>query len=274
VVTDHPELLDYPTGGSAGGTLQLDSDLELPDWYTGFDIHLQPGGIWSSRQAARIYELGAALVMLGDNDDYAFHESFARTGVPPRDYRNVVDLGCGFGKSTRPIKRLYPKAQVVGLDLSAPVLELAHAQAEAMGLALDLRQRSCTDTGLPDSSCDLVTATMLIHELPPEVLVRTFQETARVLAPGGEVRILDFHPTGQPVRDVVMCDHGLRNNEPYMPMLFDTDVLALCRAAGLVQARWTPFDERGDGLLAQGTWPPRAEWHFPWAVLSATRLEE
>jgi hypothetical protein len=75
-------------------TLELDPRLKLPDWYTSWDIHLQPGGVWSSRAASRVYELGARLVMLGDNDDYKFHRLFVETAIPKRDYRRIVDLGC------------------------------------------------------------------------------------------------------------------------------------------------------------------------------------
>jgi hypothetical protein len=93
----------------------------------------------------------------------------------------------------------------------------------------------------------------------------------RLLAPGGLLRILDFHPTGNPVRDLAMYEHGKRNNEPYMPILFDTDVIAMCEEAGLADARWIAFDERGEGRLDGLTWPERREWHFPWAVLEAEK---
>jgi ubiquinone/menaquinone biosynthesis C-methylase UbiE len=270
VVREHPESLDQVSGTSRG-TLELDPSIALPDWYTDVDIHVQPGGVWSGDDQARVYELGAKLVMLGDNDDYAFHDLFVRTAVPPRSYRRIVDLGCGFAKSTWPLKRAFPAAEVIGVDLSGPCLRLGHRRAESLGIALDLRQRDCRATGLQDASCDLVTATMLIHELPTEALAGMLTEASRMLAPGGVLRILDFHLTGDPVRDRAMREHGARNNEPFMPVLFDTDVAAMATQAGLVEAQWVAFDERGTGRLDGLHWPPRAEWHFPWAVFEAAK---
>ena len=92
-----------------------------------------------------------------------------------------------------------------------------------------------------------------------------------ILAPGGLLRFLDFTCTGDAFRDLAMAEHGERNNEPFMPGLFAADVPALCAEAGLIEARWVAFDERGAGRLPDKTWPPRAEWHFPWAVLEAER---
>jgi SAM-dependent methyltransferase len=256
------------------GELDLDPNLRLPAWYTDVDIHLQPEGIWSSDRAARVYELGAKLVMLGENDDYLFHRLFVDTAVPDAQYRRIVDFGCGFGKSTRPFKQRWPLAEVIGVDLAAPVLRLAHRQAVAAGLSIRYLQRDARHTGLQSGSVDLASGTMLLHELPPEVLGEVLVEVGRLLAPGGQLRMLDFQPTGDPVRDLAMVEHGERNNEPYMPMLFGTDVLELCQRAGLVDARWVAFDERGAGRLDTAAWPQRPEWHFPWAVLEARKPEE
>lgn len=255
------------TGGPA--TLELDPPLKLPGWYTGWDIHVQPGGIWSSRAAARVYELGAKLVMLGENDDYKFHRLFVETAIPRREYQRIVDLGCGFGKSTWPFKKVHPRAEVIGIDLAAPCLELAVQHANAQGLAIRFRQADAASTGLEPHRADLVTATMLIHELPLDVLQAVFREAARLLAPGGVLRVLDFQFTGDPVRDLAMREHGARNNEPFMPPMMAADTVAMAEAAGLRKARWTAFDEREAGRLPTLSWPKRADWHFPWAVLEA-----
>jgi len=41
--------------------------------------------------------------------------------------KRIVALGCGFGKSVLPLKRAAPQAEVIGVDLSAPLLRLAAA---------------------------------------------------------------------------------------------------------------------------------------------------
>jgi ubiquinone/menaquinone biosynthesis C-methylase UbiE len=263
------ELDDVPAEGH--GWLELDPDLALPEWYTDVDIHLQAGSFFGDDSSGFVYELGARVVMLRDNDGYKFHRLFAQTALPdiPGATR-VVDVGCGFGKSTRPLVARYPGAEVIGLDLAAPGLRLAHAEAEAAGLPIRYRQGDAQDTGIEAGSCDLVTGTMVLHEMPRAAIEQVVAEAARLLKPGGVLRFLEFQPTGDPVRDVTVYEHAERNNEPYFRDLFATDVPAACARVGLLDASWSPFDERSEGLSPQG-WGERPEWHFPWSVLSATK---
>ncbi|MEO8751137.1 MAG: class I SAM-dependent methyltransferase [Casimicrobiaceae bacterium] len=255
----------------APASLKLDPSLALPAWYTDWDIHLQPGGVWSHDRSAAVYELGAQLVMLGENDDYRFHRLFCETALPQRDYARIIDLGCGFGKSTWPLKARFADAEVIGVDLAAPCLRLAAQRAGERGLAIDFLQADSCATGIAASSAQLVTSTMLVHELPVTVLPDLFAETARLLAPGGVLRFLDFQLTGDRFRDLAMLEHGARNNEPFMPPMLKADLVAMAHAAGLVDARWVAFDERSRGRLETLRWPVRAEWHFPWAVLEAEK---
>lgn len=252
-------------------TVEGDTQLSLPNWYTDWDIHIQPGGVWSSPSAAEVYELGAKLVMQGENDDYRFHRLFVDTAIVNREYGRIVDLGCGFGKSTWFLKRRYPSAEVIGIDLARPCLDLAARRASAQGLKIRFRQANATDTGLEDGSSDLVTATMLIHEIPLNVLHAVFKEAYRILTPGGSLRILDFHFTGDPLRDLVVREHGQRNNEPFMPPMMASDTIKMAKDVGLTDVLWTAFDERTVGRLDCLRWPERAEWHFPWAVLEAEK---
>ncbi len=266
-VTGEPQ----PANATGPARAVLDPALKLPGWYTEWDIHLQPGGVWSSERAARSYELGARLVMLGENDDYQFHRLFVETAVPRRPYRRIVDLGCGFGKSTWPFKQAFRDAEVIGIDLAAPCLSLAAERASERALEIEFRQADATTTGLEAGSADLVTSTMLLHELPPKLLPRLFEEAARLLAPGGLLRFLDFQLTGDPFRDLAMTEHGSRNNEPFIAPMMRADTARMAQSAGLGGVRWLAFDERGAGLLDELRWPRREEWHFPWAVLEAEK---
>lgn len=255
------------------GTLTLDPQVDLPTWYTDYDIHIQPGGFYSDDLSAYVYELGARIVMLRDNDGYKFHRLFAETALPDLpSAERVVDIGCGFGKSTRPLAARYPGAEIVGIDLAAPGLRLAHAEAEAEGAAVTYVQGDGRATGLDDASCDVVTGTMVLHEMPAEAMRETIVEAARILKPGGALRFLEFMPTGDPFRDATIYEHAERNNEPFFRDLFASDLLAVCREAGLTDTSWSPFDERRDGVRPDG-WGERREWHFPWAVLAATKPE-
>ncbi|OEU96537.1 class I SAM-dependent methyltransferase [Streptomyces oceani] len=256
------------------GSLSLNPDVELPGWYTDFDIHIQPGGFHTDDLSAYVYEFGARIVMLRDNDGYKFHKLFAETALPDRaSTSRVVDIGCGFGKSTRPLALRYPDAEVIGLDLAGPGLRLAHAEAEAEEVAIRYVQADGRDTELESGSCDVVTGTMVLHEMPAKAVRETIREAARLLRPGGSLRFLEFQPTGEPFRDATIFEHAERNNEPFFHDLFGADLTAVCAEAGLTDASWAPFDERRDGVREDG-WGDRREWHFPWAVLSAEKPEK
>ncbi|MEO1104095.1 MAG: class I SAM-dependent methyltransferase, partial [Pseudomonadota bacterium] len=148
---------------------------------------------------------------------------------------------------------------------------MAHEKSEALDLPVTYIQADCQATGLEAGSADLVTSTMLLHELPRPAIEATIKEAARLLKPGGMLRMLDFQYTGDPFRDLAALEHGARNNEPFMPGAMATDTVGLCEAAGLTGAAWVAFDERGKGRLDELAWPQRREWHFPWAVLEAEK---
>lgn len=274
VLRRHHRLSEVLTvEGETPSSLEVDPDFEMPQWYLDTDIHIQPGSFFADDASAFIYELGARIVMLRDNDGYKFHKLFAETALPviPGATR-ILDVGCGFGKSTQVLPAKYPGAEIIGVDLSEPNLRLAHAQASDRGAVIHWKLAPSYDTGLDDASVDLVTGTMMLHEMPAAQIEQTLSEAARVLKPGGYVRFLEFWPTGDAVRDITVYEHAERNNEPYFRDLFATDATGILSDAGIPGAQWVPFDERAVGLTPDGRLP-RTDWHFPWAVLSAQKPE-
>ena len=83
----------------------------------------------------------------------------------------ILDMGCGFGKSTRPFWDMFPDSHITGVDLAAPGLRVAASEAARDGRKqLVFRQADARETGCADESIDLVTSTMLLHEMTGRIL--------------------------------------------------------------------------------------------------------
>ena len=170
--------------------LALNAALPLPDYYRKVDIHQHPGGLWSDEIAGFVYERGArSTTPLMGKAHKDLHQRFtdfvADLGTTPS---HILDMGCGFGKSTRPFYETFKDAIVEAIDLSAPCLKVgAHEAGYCSKSTVRYRQMDALTTDYDDNTFDLVTSTMLIHELPPAEIDQLFAEATRVLAPGGRM---------------------------------------------------------------------------------------
>ena len=261
-------LQDLNAGDGSDEILELNPDLKLPHYYTRIDIHQHPGGVWSDDVAGLVYEHGARSTtpLLGASHadlHTRFTEWVAAGGSPVK----VLDLGCGFGKSTQPFYSRFPQASVEGVDLSAPCLRLAaHTARNSGAMNTRFRQRDAAHTGYSDASFDLVTSTMLLHETPPAVLERVFSEARRVLEAGGRMIHLDFHYLPDPFARFMHYGHARRNNEPYMQPVAELDLRKLLLREGFGDVQIEPFREADD------MGPERRDiWRFPWTVISARK---
>ncbi|HEY7608302.1 MAG TPA: class I SAM-dependent methyltransferase [Alphaproteobacteria bacterium] len=255
--------------GLPEGMLELDPSQGPPDYDTALDIHQHPGGIHTDPIAGFVYERGARTTTpLAGARHRDLHDRLAgfvaENGGAPR---RVLDVGCGFGKSTAPFYRSFPASTVVGIDVSPPCLKLAARDAaRAQARNVSFKQRRAETTGFADASFDLVTSTMLLHELPPAAISAAFDEAKRVLAPGGRMIHLDFHHLPDPFLRFIHYGHGRRNNEPYMEPFAEMDVVRTLEAKGFKKVRVLPFEE-ADGTLAPGY----ERWRFPWTIIAAER---
>lgn len=250
-----------------GDRLQLDPDVDLPRYYTSVDIHQHPGGVWSDSLAGVVYERGARSTTPMMTRDADLHYRFTDVVTAERGGDRLLDLGCGFGKSTRPFYTENRDLEVTGIDLSAPCLQLAAVTAtEDQATNVRFVQADARDTGLADEGFDTVTSTMLLHEMPPPALERLVAESYRLLAPGGVAVHLDFLPDDDPWRTFIHYGHGRRNNEPFMRPLAEMDIARAHRAAGFREVEVRPFEEAPGALD-----PDATAWRFPWAVIVARK---
>ena len=252
------------------GILELDPAFEQPAYYVDCDIHQHPGGVWSDPIAGAVYERGArSTTPLSGGRHRDLHDRLTDLALAsgPRPSR-VLDMGCGFGKSTRPFyEALRDDGEVVGVDLAGPCLMLAARDAaDAQARNVRFLQRDCAATGLEGEAFDLVTSTMLLQEMPPEDVRATLREALRVLKPGGRMLHLDFWLLPDGFAEFIHLGHSRRNNEPYMATLRRMDLPAELAEAGFEAVTVEPFEE-ADGTLAPGYAP----WRFPWTAIAAVK---
>lgn len=114
--------------------------------------------------------------------------------VASRDAR-VLDLACGTGDLAFAAARTLPDAEVLGLDVSARMID--GAEARRRDAAGDLAARVSFGVGdmlalpRPDASADVVTVGYGLRNVPDAA--RALGEIARVLRPGGVLLVLDFY---------------------------------------------------------------------------------
>lgn len=260
---------------TSGPGLELDPDRELPAWYTRHDregrddIHLVPGGYWGDELVGAVYDRGGAAYRLAWRGGYdarpgALH-AFVRHAAGSAEPARVLDLGCSFGGLTRVVRAVLPDAQVTGIDLSAPALTYAHHLGPD---TITYAQRDAERTGYPDGSFDLVTAFLLLHEVPDDVRASIMEEAFRLLAPGGRVAFLDIPPYSalDPARAWFESFDGRGNGENYWECFLASDFPALLRSVGFVDVEDGPldFDDPGywgsSALWREGSFDPVHRW--------------
>lgn len=235
---------------------------ELPEYYTSVPFHHHPGGTFASPESGFVYEFSSGTTTLMVDQASDMHHRFAReiaALVADVEHPVVVDVGCGFGKSTVALAKAMPNAQVHGLDLSEPLLRLALLRARENGLDIGYRLGFIEKLPYEDDSVDVISASMVVHEVPPETLRAFLSEAGRVLRPGGLLYFLDFYVLpDNDLAEALHRGHSRRNEEPYMEDLFDLDLPAEFEKAGL-----TGFSARS---LPQGG-QPEAAWALPWTEI-------
>ena len=165
-----------------------DSDLVYPKYYSSQNFHGIKGGYLNT---------GAAVT----------YDSVTKHALPPNEIWNreavikavagnpkkILDLGCGTGSTTIMLKQAFPNAEVIGLDLSPQMLVMSEYKAQQLGLEIEWIHGIAETTKFADGEFDVVTASLLFHETPPNISQAILQEAYRLLKPGGQVIILDGH---------------------------------------------------------------------------------
>jgi arsenite methyltransferase len=103
----------------------------------------------------------------------------------------VLDLGCGAGTDLLVAAQMTgPTGRVIGVDMTASMLDRARASADEMGLGnVELHEGLIESVPLEDASVDVVISNGVIDLIPDKDAV--FDEIDRMLRPGGRLQVAD-----------------------------------------------------------------------------------
>jgi SAM-dependent methyltransferase len=102
--------------------------------------------------------------------------------IEPSDV--VVEIGCGVGRLTRTLAAR--AREVVALDVSAEMLELAERHNPGLDAVRWLRGDGTSLAGIADASADVCFSHVVFQHIPdPAVTLGYVREMGRVLRPGG-----------------------------------------------------------------------------------------
>jgi ubiquinone/menaquinone biosynthesis C-methylase UbiE len=139
-----------------------------------------------------LYDSISRLAALSVGGESRFRQ-LALEGIAIQPEMALLDLCCGSGQTTRFL--VQRSNQVTGLDASPKSLERAKQNVPQATYV----EGWAEDMPLPTGQFDIVHSSAAMHEMTPDQRQAIFQETYRVLKPGGYFLMVDFHKPDNPL---------------------------------------------------------------------------
>ncbi|WP_091737533.1 class I SAM-dependent methyltransferase [Phenylobacterium immobile] len=228
--------------------LLLDPELKFPRYLTEIDHHCMPGSYYTESFPGDVanganYDVGFFVTVGGGGNKWL---STGGEGVvewlkafrPDFKPKRILDVGATSGHNALPIAMAYPDAEVICVDVGAPMLRYGLARAKSLGVDnIRFIQADGTDLRkhIEDESIDMTWSLGVLHEISFPSMQAIFKENHRVLKPGGIVFHIEqggYNDT-VPIEDQVIRDWmAFYNAEPFESTLRDVDVYAYYERAG------------------------------------------
>jgi ubiquinone/menaquinone biosynthesis C-methylase UbiE len=219
--------------------LTLDPDLPMPRYVTAVDHHCMAGSYHTEHfqgdvSAAANYDVGLFITtggLLGRWSDGGGRAvvDWVKQNRPDFAPRRILDIGATLGHNVLPIAAAFPKAEVIAVDLGAPMLRYGLARAKSLGLDnVRFVQADATNLSMfEDQSFDWIQTTMFLHELSLSSMQAIFAESHRLLKLGGVVLHVEQpqYTPDMPLFEQAMRDwDAFYNNEPFWSTLHEIDL--------------------------------------------------
>ena len=143
--------------------------------------------IFSDEAYAQTYARQHQGMAVGFGDEYA--KKLSRRGF---SRGRIIDVGCGSGATNLVLAERFPHAEIVGIDLSDPLLKLAREATTrtSFGDRVAFEKADVQEIPYEDDSFDVVINTNMVHLV--EHPLRMLDEIERILAPVGHLFIIDL----------------------------------------------------------------------------------
>lgn len=228
-------------------SLQLQENFPLPNYVSVVDTHCMPGSYHTAEvegdvSAGANYDSGIFVTTVGQLGSMTDGGGRAIADWLKRDQadfapKRILDIGTTIGHNILPLAQAFPDAEVIAVDVSAPVLRYGHARAKALGVdnITFVQANGENLSELASESFDLITTSMFLHELSAQSMPKILAEIARLLRPGGlSVHLEQPQYEGRPVFEQFMRDWDTwNNNEPFWGAMHDVDLVAMIAESGL-----------------------------------------
>jgi ubiquinone/menaquinone biosynthesis C-methylase UbiE len=167
---------------------------------------------------------------------------WVRKTLPDFRPHRILDIGANLGQNVLPIAQAFPDAEVIALDVGAPMLRYGAARAKSLGVEnVRFVQGDGSDLSRwANGSFDWVQTTMTLHELSLTSIKAIFAETFRVLSHGGIVLHVEQpqYAADMPLFEQAMRDwDAFYNNEPFWSTMHELDLDGFMVEAGFDRAK-------------------------------------
>jgi S-adenosylmethionine-diacylgycerolhomoserine-N-methlytransferase len=130
----------------------------------------------------------------------------------------ILEVGCGTGKNLVNLCRLFPQAEVMGVDLSETMLAVARRKTAPLGGRVRLLHGAYGPAFQNEQPRDLILFSYALSMFNPG-FAEAIATAHRDLAPGGHVAVVDFHDTRLPFFERWMGVNHVRMNGQLQPEL-------------------------------------------------------
>lgn len=137
----------------------------------------------------------------------------------------VLDLGCGPGDIPIRFARLYPDCRVIGIDASAPMIQLGEQAVQQAGLTdrITLRYERYEEVA-GARIADAAISNSLLHHLPNPL--QFWQKLRQLVKPGAPVLVMDLLRPESPEAAQAIVDQYAANEPDILRRDFYNSLLA------------------------------------------------